>query len=96
VSGYYYVRNFGEDPGSSALYTVGIDRAQPNAWGSTWEPESDHPSEESASQRVHYLNGGTDFSKDVYAKLETLEAIVSELKSAVYRISDELSQHINE
>jgi len=35
------------------LWTVGF--YEPNG---TWHPDSDHTSIESASARVHYLNGG--------------------------------------
>lgn len=39
----------------SQLWTVGF--YLPNG---KWNPESDHDTRESASERVHYLNGGQD------------------------------------
>jgi hypothetical protein len=44
---YVYKRT---EPG---LWTVGYH--EPNG---TWQPESDHKSEEKAAERVHWLNGG--------------------------------------
>lgn len=38
----------------SGLFTVGF-----YAPSGEWLPESDHDSRESATARVHYLNGGT-------------------------------------
>lgn len=37
-----------------------------------WEPESDHPSAESAAARVHYLNGGSNPSHPLIEKMQTL------------------------
>lgn len=40
-------------------------RTEPELWtvgfyspSGEWHPESDHPSSDSAAERVHYLNGG--------------------------------------
>ena len=51
----YSHRHTDTDTNGHWLWTVGFQH--PNG---EWEPESDHSSEESARQRVHYLNGGTD------------------------------------
>lgn len=51
----------------SNLWTVGF--YSPNG---KWNPESDHRSQESAAERVHYLNGGT---------LPKLEKVIEGLKA---------------
>lgn len=49
MSGWVYIKSRYE-PG---LYVVGFYKPD-----GEWEPESDHHGEESAAERVHYLNGG--------------------------------------
>jgi hypothetical protein len=51
MSGYYYRQT------ETNLWTVGRDFAD-----GTWSSYSDHPTEDEAAARVHYLNGGSDKS----------------------------------
>lgn len=53
---YIYIESEHNSEGS--LWTVGFYK--PNG---EWNPESDHDTKESAAERVHYLNGGTDSHK---------------------------------
>ena len=46
---YVYIES---EPG---LWTVGFYKPD-----GTWEPESDHDTQEKAATRVHYLNGGAE------------------------------------
>ena len=51
----YVYRHIETDQHGQWLYTVGF--YSPDG---EWNPEGDYDSEESASKRVHYLNGGKD------------------------------------
>jgi hypothetical protein len=83
---YVYVRNPHADPGNHDLYVVGFFHPIVRGFPGEWDVESVWPTKEEAAQRVHYLNGGTDFSKDIVGKVLVLEQAVSRLEPIVDRI----------
>ena len=56
----------------AGLWTVGYHDPQ-----GQWEPDSDHRSEEAASARTHYINGGTTpHSDEVLQALDALTQVI--------------------
>ncbi len=50
---YVYIQSERPSADSDGLWSVGFYRPD-----GTWDPESDHQTQEAAAHRVHWLNGG--------------------------------------
>ena len=68
---YHYIRT------ESQLWTVGTGDVK----SKTWEPESDHDSEESAAKRVAFLNGNlVNEIDELKRRIAALEKALSDLQ----------------
>ena len=76
---YHYIRT------ESQLWTVGTGDVK----SKTWEPESDHDSEESAAKRVAFLNGNlVNEIDELKRRIAALEKALSDLQERVLAIEE--------